>query len=524
MALRSAAEARPVWVSPSARPEDRWWGVYSRVSAPGETTTEETSVDRQTADGLEEARRRGAQRVRIYEDRGFSAYKRGVRREAFEELLEDIEAVEIVAVVAWRAERLARQPRDAERLMEALGADDDRPRAVAYTIRDGVDTNDEPGKFVFRQLVQFGRWESRAISDRVRRARRAAIEDGRFSGSPPAFGHRDGTQWREIVPEEVALVREGATRAIAGEGVRSILRDFNARGSRTRSGAHWQHRAWIKMVTSPRMIGARMVGDAKYHGTDAEGNSRIGAILDQDTWEQVRTILLDPNRRKHDYGGTPKHLLTGLMRCGATAEGRLCGEPLRAKGQSGRSHGPGYWTYGCVRDAYHTEACGRVWIKGSNTDAYIERVVLAHLRMPSVVSALSLGLGDSEDPTEEASELRRRLMALKERIVTAEVAALKGLSVLEAEFGVSMEGYRVWRAQALAERDDLEKSIARTTRARSVVKAIADPEEFWRQAALDERRDLVRSVLPSIFVRPASSVPGNPRRWNHRRIKLDFIA
>jgi DNA invertase Pin-like site-specific DNA recombinase len=486
----------------------RRWAVYARLSDASDE--DQTGIDRQVADGIAEARHRGATQIETYVDDGVSAYKRKLRP-AFEAMLADIEDGLVVAVVAWRAERLARQPRDAQRLIDALGAEDRDPRAVTYTIADGVDTSTDPGLFVFRQLVEFGRWESKAIGQRVARARKAAFEDGRYSGSPPAFGHRDGTRWREVVPAEAELLREAASRLLAGEGVRSILRDFNARGSRTRKGKPWQHTAFIKVLTSARMIGARMAGDSLVIGTEADGSSRIAPILDRQTWERLRARLLDPARRAHDRGGTPRHLLTGLLRCGA------CGGPLRAKGNAGKSHAKDYWTYGCVRDAYHPDACGKVWIRGSHTDAYVEQIVLASLRMPALVAAAAVANGSAPAGDESDESLRSELRALNERLVEAESAGVDGPAALEERLLVSVEGYRHWRTTALARRDELQRRLARSARARTMLRAASDPAGFWTEAPLADRREAVRALLPEIVVRQAD--PTARRRWDRRRIE-----
>lgn len=503
-------ELRRDWVAPDAEADDPWWAVYARLSLAGDE--DETGVDRQVADCLADARRRGAKRIRIYTDDGISAYRRRVVRPDFERLLEDVEHGPLRHVVAWKAERLARQPRDAERLLDALAADEDVPRAVAYTIADGVDTSTEAGKFVFRQLVQFGRWESKAISQRVARAHQSRLEAGRFSGSPAAFGHRDGTGWREVDAVEAALIREGAARVLAGEGVRTILRDWGKEAVKTRAGNLWQHRAWIMMITSPRMAGLRLVRGVEASGTDADGQPWIAPILDVETWRDVRRILLDPARRPKNPGGTPKHLLTGLLTCG------LCLGPLRAKGHAGKAHGPNYWTYGCVRDVYHPLACGRVWIKGDPTDHYIEQVVLAHLRMPEIIAALTRSSSD-EDPATGEDDVRTRALALRERILAAEVAWMRGPEALEAAFGISPEAYRRWRTAAIAERDELEHRITRNARQRAALTALADPEGFWDQAALEQRREVVRAVLPEVVVVPAAAAEGSARRWNPRRIR-----
>ena len=509
----------PDWIAADVSPEDPWWGVYARLSLAGDE--DETGVDRQVADGIKEARRRGAKRIRIYADDGFSAFKRRVVRPRFEDLLADLANDRLPGgVVAWRAERLARQPRDAERLLDALRADEDDPRTTAYTIADGVDTSTEAGKFVFRQLVQFGRWESKAIGQRVARAARARSEQGRFHGGPPAFGHRDGTAWRDVEPREADAIRGAAERILAGEGVRSILRDWTARGLLTRRGKPWQHAAWRKMIISPRMAGLRVHHGVESSGVDPEGQPWIGQILDEETWRAVKRVLEDPARRSQNPGGQARHLLTGVMRCG------VCLGPLRAKGNAGHKNGQGYWTYGCVKDWSHPTACGRVWIKGSPSDEYIEGVVVAALSDSAVVAALTKGIGGQPDApdVDEGAELRKALLEIRERIVVAEVAWMRGPAVLEAELGISPEGYRRWRAGAIGERDELERRLARLVRGRAVVRAVADPEQFWAEATLETRRDVIRAVCPEIVVRQAASVPEFPQRWDRRRIAITFAG
>ncbi|MGC8633381.1 MAG: recombinase family protein [Candidatus Limnocylindrales bacterium] len=509
----------PDWTATDVRPEDPCWGVYARLSLAGDE--DETGVDRQVADAINEARRRGAKRVRIYADDGFSAFKRRVVRPRFEDLLTDLADDRLPGgVVAWRAERLARQPRDAERLLDALRADEDDPRTNAYTIADGVDTSTEAGKFVFRQLVQFGRWESKAIGQRVARAARARAEQGRFHGGPPAFGHRDGTAWREVEPREADAIRGAAERILAGDGVRSILRDWTAQGLLTRTGKPWQHAAWRNMILSPRMAGLRVSHGVESSGVDPEGRPWIAQILDEETWRALKRVLEDPARRRQNPGGQAKHLLTSVLRCGA------CFGPLRAKGHAGHKNGRGYWTYGCIKDWYHPTACGKVWIKGVLTDQYIEGVVLAALSDRSVVAALTRGMSAQADGPDgdEEGELHAALLEVRERVLAAEVAWMRGPAVLEAEFGISPEGYRRWRAGAIAERDELEKRVARLTRGRAVVRAVADPERFWAEATLETKRDVIRAVCPDIVVRQAASLPEFPQRWDRRRIAITFAG
>ena len=515
------------WTAADAAPGDPLWRVYARLSDEGEADI--TGIDRQIEDGIDYARRHGGKRVQIYVDDGISAYKRGLRREAFERMLLDIAAQKPPCgpVVAWKVERLARQSSDAERLLEVLRFYKDPPHAVCYTINDGGDTSTSSGRFMFRAFVQFGTWESESIAARVKRAHRAAIERGGYTGSPPAYGHRDGTQWHEVEPIEAAYLREAADKLVAGNSVGSIIRDWTSRGILTRNGNGWQHHAWIKIITSPRMAGLRQVRGVITRGEAEDGRSLIAPILDEATWLEVCRILQDPTRRPaHPGGGEPRHLLTGLMRCGAVSDdtGVMCMAPLKAKGYSNKgTDGGTYWTYSCVRDAYHMSNCAKIHIKGAPTDTFIEGLVLAALADPRVKAALTRTLavdsGEADGEGNGDANLRVEFIAIQERIVQVEAAFMEGPAELERQFSISPEGYRAWRSKALEKRDELDRQISRNARSKIIVSALADPLAYWTKAALAEKRDVVRLIFPEIMVYPAKSLPEYPQRWDSRRIR-----
>lgn len=524
-------DAYPDWLAPDATDADPWWGVYGRLSdaddvdeiakedaravAAGQPSK---GVTRQLRDGTDTSRAgagvpglAGAKRIRFYVDDGISASKRNVIRPAFELAVSELGSGpdETRYLVAWKSERLTRQPHEAEALLTALGDVDDI-QATAITITDGVNTDSDHARYMFRQLVQFGNWESKAIGVRRKRKHLEQLEQGRFPGGPPAFGHKDKTAWREIEPSEADAIRDAATRVLAGEGVKSILRGWTAHDIKTRRGGSWQHPAWIKMMTSPRLAGLRILRGQEVN------SGRIAPILEVDTWRDVRAILLDPARKPvpmHD--GRPRHLLTGLMRCA------LCHSTLRAKGNGGKANGPGYWTYGCAKEG-RPLACGRIWIKGDPTDRHIEGLVLALLRRPEVRDALMASAGQGTRPSDDVAALSAERIALHTRIVALESAHLGG--TLEADFAVSADGYREYRTKALAQLDLIDTRLAKAARGRTVIAALLDPEAFWETAELGQRRDVIRAVLPEIVVHPAETVPYYPQRWDDRRISWTHAA
>ena len=290
---KTAGEPYPSWQDPAAMSSDPWWLVYARLSVAADE--DETGIDRQLDDCFDYAVRAGARRVAFRVDDGISAWKDRKRRDAFELVIEELTALEAQTVVAWKPERLARRPRDAERLLDAVGdiqglADAGRAHARVLTVLGGGDTDTDGGRLVFRLMVQFGEWESSSISRRVGRKHMALAESGYWSGSPRPFGHRSvreaGGAALVAEPSQADLIREAAGQILVGEGLVSIHRDWAKRGILTSGGKPWQHSALRKLLVSPRMVGLRIL-------RGVEGTGHIEPILDRAELGQASP---DPHR------------------------------------------------------------------------------------------------------------------------------------------------------------------------------------------------------------------------------------
>lgn len=468
--------------------------IYARLSVAGDA--DETGIDRQLSDSRAYAERLGATTVVEYVDDGIGAYNKRTVRPQFERLLEAVTDGRHDTVVAWRTDRLARQGRDAERLLDAVEG-----RARVVSVADGLDTGGPAGDFMLRMFVQVGNWESKGISTRVKRAHQSIAERGGYSGGPRGFGHNQNRT--EVVPEEASAIRDAANRLLAGESVKSVLREWQSRGIVTSRGNAWQHAALVNLLQQPRMVGKRVL-----RGVEVRG---FPPILEDDTWERMCALLTDPTRKPANPGGQARHLLTGLLRCA------VCGLPMRAKGNAGRKNGPDYWTYGCIREPERPNACGGVYIKGSKTDEYIAGLVQVAIASPELARLIE---GDAEDESEETA-LRRALTGARERRERAEAeyleARLRDPLVSDAAYRTVLDKFR-------AEEDELARSLAAIDRSRVLTDAMHSPSTYWQNASLEQRRALVRLVFPEIKVLPAESLPEFPQRWTERRIVLTPAA
>src|SRR5207237_1423367 len=159
---------------------------------------------------------------------------------------------------------------------------------------------------------------------------------------------------------EATLIKEAARRVLAGESVRRIVLDWNARGVtpaddslrctkcgtriarehamapsltdnqaltpsvRRRLRAAITHRQscnggtfveprWVVTSLRSMLAGARLAG-LRVHEGEVVGEAAWPPILDRQTHEQLVAVLGDP-RRGCKRGRPPLHLLAGMLRC-----------------------------------------------------------------------------------------------------------------------------------------------------------------------------------------------------------------
>lgn len=450
----------------------------------------------------------GATRIRFYIDHGYSASKIDVIRPRFEQMLLDAEDPRVVRIWAWRSDRLARRPWDGERILRLADEDRKGHRIRVLTANDGVDTDLPNGDEMLRERIKFARWEAKAIKARTHGRRRELAAEGYWMGRV-GYGHEMVDDGRRkvltVVATEAVVIREVADRLVAREGITAITKDLAARGILTRGMKPWQHTHLHRLMTSPRLAG-KVTHDQPAHP------GRIEPILEQATYDTVREILLAPGRNPGgEHDGRPRHLLTGLLRCGG------CHGLMRAKGAAAyvgkRILRPTYTQYACVRDELHPGACQGVGIRGDHTDAYIEGLVLAALEDEAVKRNAS-----AEPVRDPVADARGRLDEIVRRLTELEVSHLAG--TLEEDHGVSEEGYRAYRTRLLGERDAAERLLASEAKTIQIPIVETTPADFWGGATLQQRRVVVRELFAEITILPVKALTNRKRYWDIRRIKV----
>lgn len=287
--------------------------IYTRISL--DQSGEGAGVARQEKECRDLAESLGYTVTAVHCDNSVSAYS-GKRRPAFEALLEE----PVDAFIVWALDRLYRQPRDLETIIDRLGT-----RIVHAVTSGALDLSTSEGKLTARIVGAVAAAESEIKSRRIKARKRSDKERGAYlPGGRRPFGWEwtstvpDGPRKGRpagplaIVPEEAAAFIKGAEMLLDGQPLIAVRDMFHERGVKTSGGSDFDH-------TSLRQtyMRAMNVGTPKHPGLiSKEQHASIVAML--------------TSRRATSREGSVKSLLSGLLRCGG------CGGKVYASGRGYR--------------------------------------------------------------------------------------------------------------------------------------------------------------------------------------------
>ncbi|MFI1950692.1 recombinase family protein [Streptomyces xinghaiensis] len=471
---------------------------YARISA--DTERDEHGVADQHKINARTAQAQGWSVAAEITDNDLSAAKAQVKRDGFETMvralragkLPDGTAVRGVVVVA--DDRLVRRAGDYERFVDALTYEDGRVFADARGAKN-LYSEDVEAMGLFGVVIS--KIEVRKIQRRLRDNHRSRAERGIPVGGTRPFGWNDDK--RTLHEVEGPLLRQAIKDFARGKSLTAICTEWRGAGVRTTLGNEWSLRSLKLTLWNPRVCGWRL-----YRGEilrDEDGNPVRGQwepIVTPAEWEAVDALF--QARRGRSVGtdqqvgevlpqgfSQPRHLLTGLLRCGRVHDGEMCGAALRVtRHKDCKSH-----LYVCPSKA--AGGCGGLGRQGDLVEEYITEAVLAKLEERQARAA-EAEPWDGEEKLSRLIAKRSRLSAeWQEDEISDDVyfPAVKKIETrikeLRAERG---------RRQVIAARAD----------------AIEDVRKRWERLELSQKRALLFEALHAVIVRPAGKgrKPFNP--------------
>jgi DNA invertase Pin-like site-specific DNA recombinase len=285
-----------------------------------------------------------------------------VVRPGFREVLDDITTGRVNGLLAEDLDRTVRDPRDLEDLLDACAMTGASARSLSgsLTLTNG---GNEAERSMARVMVAMA---NKASADTARR-----VADGRernwgesYQGGPRPFGFVAATDTDKhhrtllVVPDEAEIIRNAAADILDRDiSLKAILRELRENNVPTSRGGQWNGRTLKQVLTKPAVAGLAVhKGKLK--------PAPWPAILERDIWERLceklNTPPADANR-----GNEPKHLLTGIAKCGICNDGTS----VRVNG-SGTLRG---------KKGYQCEKVAHIHRNIEHVDAMVEQVIIGYL-------------------------------------------------------------------------------------------------------------------------------------------------
>lgn len=384
-------------------------GVYVRISR--DLAGDGQKVANQEEDGRALADRLGWDVVEVYTDNDISATS-GKPRPAYRRMLADLRAGRIDAIVAWHPDRLYRRALDLVELVELVQKHDVR---VATVQAGDLDLASPTGLLVAELLASVAMYEVRHKAERWSRSWQQRRQSGtvartgsrlfgyacdmtlidaefitnpenkdRVCSAPKCPGHR---------VDEVTIARRMAADVIAGSSIQGVARWLEQEGIPATRGNPWRPAGVRTYLSNPKLAGySTMSGEIV-------GEGQWVPILDRDTWETVRALLMSRQRVRPPRVA----LLGGLVFCGT------CGHRLitSAYGRGGDR------TYRCPNRP-GLRGCGRVSGLAAPIEELVEAFAVERFRDPRVetrVGELTSTTG-AGDLLAEIGQLEARVIEL----------------------------------------------------------------------------------------------------------------
>jgi DNA invertase Pin-like site-specific DNA recombinase len=402
-------------------------------------------------------------------------------RPGFRSMLHDMTTGPVRGVLAEDLDRLLRQPRDGEDLLDAVELSGATCRSLSGSLTLTAGGTDAE-RFTARIMAATA---NKASADTARRVRdkKEVLCGQSWQGGRRPFGYRhdpDAPKYHKtliIDEDEAAVIRQAAAEILdRGISLKAIARDLRARGVPTVSGCTWTASTLKDVLVKPMTAGF-----SAWHGQLRR--APWPAVLDEDTWNRLRDMLNAPGRRTNGHtGNEPKWLVSKFARCG------VCGGTMHVTAGGKR------------RPSYTGDECNHAGRDAAHVDAYVAAVITERLSRPDAADLLKpppRSRTDTAALRTEARKLRDRKRsqmrmhaagAIDDDDLAAGMREIRGrLAVIDAQLAASDQP------------DPLEEFRGQPA------------ATVWKSLSLPRQRAVVQALIESITILPAGR--GRPAGW-----------
>jgi len=352
-------------------------------------------------------------------------------------------------VIVWHLDRLYRQSRELEQLLDLL---DSHPVRIESVQGGSFDLNRHEGRLFARQLVSFANYESAHKGARIARAQQHRAGSGLWHGRA-AYGYLPGGR---VHVTQSGVVQRIVDDYLVGISASTIARELTADGLPSPTGQpSWGETTIRSILRSDRLHRRRLD-----RSRQAEVPGQWDPIITPDESMLIQAILIAPRR---DAARSSSSLLGGIARCSS------CGNRLVA-GVTSR----GRRVYSCRSASEH---CNARVADADYMNLVIESRVLAEIEQHTITS----------DRLADPNSLLIGLQSAREQLRT-----------LSAAFGggdLDRPAYLDQRRHPIAAIKSHAIDLAAHSSHRLLSTGADALRQRWKTASLSFRRALICAIL-----------------------------
>ncbi|MDP9863926.1 MULTISPECIES: recombinase family protein [Streptosporangium] len=390
---------------------------------------------------------------------------------------------QVDVLVVLDLDRLARQPRDLEDLIDLVEAS--KFAVTCESLTGSCQLTSDAGITMARIMCAVANKSSKDTARRVSRARQRQAEEGRFGGGRRPYGFEaDG---ETPIPAEIAVIRRMADVVLLpafgtpkGPTLAGIAGDLRAEGIMAADGGPWIAPTVRDVLLRPRnaalMVYKPGEGRKTYTPEDVIGVAPWEAIVTPEEHWVITGKLTDPHRRTNP-GVAPHHLLSGIAAC-------PCGAVVRVSGSSGKKDRPVYACQGGSNRAPGPHATA----PKADLDDFVEALAVV------ILARDAADLIKPSQGTTDVGKIRAELAVIRER--KAQLGEDRDLGIVERP-----EYLR--RAKKLQARiEELERRFAEATQSATDplapfagVESEEEALKVWKSLGHTQRREVIKSIM-----------------------------
>ena len=316
-----------------------------------------------------------------YDDGGFSGGS--LKRPALQQLLKDVEKGKVDMIVVYKIDRLTRSLLDFAQLVQTL----EKHHCSFVSVTQHFNTCDSMGKLTLNILLSFAQFERELGAERVRDKVAASRKKGMWTGGAVPLGYTLKDKKLIIEPAEAEIVRFVfedyiRTRSEVRTTQHVIARGYKPKERRNKDGTLkngevFNHGMVNKILNTPLYL-----GKMPYKGELYDGQHE--AIIDQDTWDRVKSIKSDNIGNAFRPSRLIKNsLLKGLLEC------ECCGTMTPTRCKKGNRYYEYYTSLKAVKEGVVRCGCKIGSVPAGELDTFVLEKIQQVFKSPEIMRELA---------------------------------------------------------------------------------------------------------------------------------------